>query len=95
MNPTLEKMLWLIMAVGMYALSVWPPMAGIRDVLVALAGAGPAAAFLRSVDDRRAAKEERRRSSLPPPDPINVPVEDATEPPTIPDRPAVKPRVPR
>lgn len=58
--------MWLVLAVGMYALSVWPPMAQVRDVLVALAGAGPAAAFMRNVDDRHAAKAAKQRQSAPP-----------------------------
>ncbi len=95
MTPAMEKAMWLVLAVGMYALSAWPPRAGIRDVLVALAGAGPAAAFLRSVDDRHAKREDVRRASIAP-DPVNVPVEGPDSmPPTIPDRPAARPRVPK
>ena len=63
MPANVEKMLWVLMGAGLYALAAWPPMAPVRDGLVALAGACPAAALMRSVDDRRAVKS---RMSAPP-----------------------------
>lgn len=54
MSPAFEKFVWFASAVGVYALSVYPPMAPVRDALVAAAGLAIGAAFFRSVDDRRA-----------------------------------------
>lgn len=56
MTPALEKFLWFASSVGVYALSVWPPMLPVRDALVAAAGLAVGAAFFRSVDDRRGSK---------------------------------------
>lgn len=60
----IEKIVWVMLAVGIYALAEWPPLTGARDGLLLLAGSLPGAAFVRSVSDRHEAKA--RKSIAPP-----------------------------
>ena len=94
LTPNVMQFLGGVVAVLIGALVLKGTTEGMGLVGLGVFAMGNAIKSPGHVMQERAA--EKRRSSMPPPDPINVPVEGPdSQPPTIPDRPAVKPRVPR
>lgn len=61
-----EKVVWAVIAVGVYVLSALPFASAVASPLQVLAGTLIGAATLPSVNERRQKAEEKRRSSLPP-----------------------------
>lgn len=61
-----EKVVWAVIAVGVYVLSALPFAASVASPLQVLAGTLIGAAMLPSVNERRQKAEEKKRSTLPP-----------------------------
>lgn len=57
MNPTITKLVFTVLAAGLYVLAEQPSLAGVRDLLVGLAGGLVGGAFLRRPGDLKGAQQ--------------------------------------
>jgi len=64
MSAVVQKMVWTVLAVGIYALTAWPPMAGVAEALKVLAGLVVGGVWLPRPGD--GAEMARLRKSVPP-----------------------------